>query len=357
MNETTTRSATRRRLGYTDARTGRPAEADVVAVLGNGERLKLETDEGTVEARLLRAAAIGHTALDNEIMAGLRLHRLLAGRPRTAGPPALIGYRDTGDEPFALVEPWPEEPCGSVKTRLPPSDLLRFERSLLQEVRLLAAAGIAHRALNPRTVRWDGERARITDFAHAAVVGEPRTVVGRPPWSAPEQRPGLVRGVVTDRDDLWAVGRLFLFMATGVEEGEPDPVDVPPDLARLVEGVLADDPAARPDVTELLRRVEADDPVPFGPEPDPALAAGLDEFHRVRESKRERERERRRADGGGMKIDLTPRLVPGAAAPAGRRRRHITPPPLPRPSPPWIWLGASMAALLAIAAYLIAARI
>ncbi|TDD93936.1 hypothetical protein [Actinomadura rubrisoli] len=342
MNEVTARPATRRRLSYLDVRTGRLVEAELVAANGNGAEVKLETAEGAFEARLLRSGSAGHRALDNEIITGLRLRRRLAGRPHPGEVAGLIGYNTAGGEPFALAEPYRGDPCGAEAGRLLPHDLHRFQVSLLVGVRLLAAAGIVHRALGPRTVRWDGDRVQITGFAHAAVPGEPRTAVGAPPWSAPEQHPEHVAGDVTDRDDLWAVGRLILYMATGEENRGPDAAELPPELGRLVDGVFAP-PGERPAVTEMLRRVEAADPVPYGPEPDPGLVAGRREFFHVRQTKdpktapvREGEQ---KPETGGRKSRL-------GRLPSIWREKN-------RPSAHWAWLAVSVIALLALAARLI----
>lgn len=340
MTEVTTRPAPRPRLSYHDARTGRLVEAGLVAATENEAEVKLETAEGVFGARLVRADSAGHRALDNEIIAGLRLRRGLAGRPHPGEVAGLIGHRAAVAEPFALVEPYRGRPCGVEAGRLLPHDLRRFQASLLAGLRLLTAAGIAHRALGPDTVRWDGDRVQITGFAHAALLGEPRTAVGAPPWSAPEQRPEQVEGDVTDRDDLWAAGRLILYMATGAESGEPYAADLPPDLERLLDGVFAP-PGDRPAVTEMLRRVEADDPVPYGPEPDPGLVAGRREFFDFRRAKHPRTAPEQRA---GEEPEAVPETPAEPAWLAWLRRL--------RPSPHWVWLGVSVIALLAMAMYL-----
>ncbi|QXJ21189.1 serine/threonine protein kinase [Actinomadura graeca] len=334
MNEEPGPPPPRRRLTYLDARTGRPAEAEVVATAGDGA-VKLETPGGTVEARLLEPGGAGHRALDNEIITGLRVRRCLAGRPHPAEVPALIGYDVSGDGPFALVEPYRGSPCGAEAGRLLPEDLHRFQASLLVGVRVLTAAGIAHRALGPHTVRWDGERVQITGFARAALLGEPREAVGVPPWSAPEQRPEQVSGDVTDRDDLWAAGRLILYMATGEEGAEPDAAALPPELARLVDGLFGP-PGTRPDVTGMLRRIEAADPVPYGPEPEPGLVEGRREFFRIRQAKH--------AETAPGVPDEEPGPDPGPRP--GRWR-------MPRVSPHWAWLGVALIVLLALSAHLI----
>lgn len=356
MTDPTPRPAPRRRLSYLDARTGRLVEADLVAMTEHGAEamaeVKLETADGAFEARFVRAGSTGYRALDNEIIAGLRIARCLAGRPGLSGRPrpgevaGLIGHNIAAAEPFALVEPYRGQPCGAEAGRMLPEDLRRFQASLLVGLRLLTSAGIAHRALGPLTVRWDGDRVQITEFAHAAMFGEPRTAVGAPPWSAPEQRPEQVAGDVTDRDDVWAVGRLILFMATGDEQGETDVARLPPDLERLLDGVFAP-PGDRPAVTELLRRVEAEDPVPYGPEPDPDLVAGRREFFHVRQAKHPQTAPAQQVEEEPAAVPETPAAEPARPARWWTWWRTV------EPSPHWIWLGVSLIALVVMAAYLI----
>lgn len=343
-----------RRLRYREAATGDTAEAEMTVVAEESgahaaapgmlvQRVTVENDTGTFEARLLRpASAEALTMLDNEILAGLRLRRCLRdGHP--AEVPRLIGYEADGDTRFALLTPYRGMPCGAHTARLLPEDLRRFQTSLLTGVRLLAAAGIAHRALGPETVRWDGDRVQLTGFGLAALHGETRATVGAAPWSAPEQRPERVGGEVEERDDLWAVGLLIHLMATG---GLPPqargpskdlPPDLPPDLARLLDGVFA--PVdRRPPVTELLRRAGVNDPVPHPVEPDPAVMSGRREFFQIRAAKH-------------------PGTVPDApAAEPPANERQAVPGPArwrPRLSPHWAWIGASTVALLVMTVLLV----
>ncbi|MGI5171202.1 protein kinase domain-containing protein [Spirillospora sp. CA-253888] len=335
-----------RRLRYLDARDGAPVEAELEVLDEDGgphppgllvHHVRLTGPGGAFEARWVRAApgsAAGARALDNEILAGLRLRRVApvvpAGRPFEVA--RLVGHDTTGNEPFALVEPYRGRPCGEEAARLLPHDLRRFQTSLVVGVRRMVAAGIVHRGLGPHTVRWDGDRVQITGFGHAALVGETRTAVGTPPWSAPEQRPERVAGEVTDRDDLWAVGCLVHYVATGTEPEftepgsagpEPGaPLDLPPDLARLLADLFAA-PERRPAVAEMLRRVGAPDPVPHAPEPDPETVRGHREFHTVRAAK-------------------NPAPPPAEAAP------EPAAPPVPRWAPPYRLVGVAVAAVTSL---------
>ncbi|GGS64157.1 hypothetical protein ACFFV7_01550 [Nonomuraea spiralis] len=245
-------------------------------------------DGGRHEARHVGPAApgpgAGYDALDNEILAGLRLSRLCGAGPYPSEVSRLIGYEADGELPFVLLAPYRGRPVGGTLGRILPSESLPFQRSLLTGLRWTSAAGIAHRALSPETVHWDTVCAQITGFTEAAPAGTPRSVAGAPPWWAPEQRPGQAGGVVTGDDDVWAAGRLIFCVATGRAPERADLADAPPDLARLLQGVFGP-PEGRPSVRELLRRLDAADPVPRGLSPDVALERGRADFFALRARK------------------------------------------------------------------------
>jgi hypothetical protein len=119
----------------------------------------------------------------------------------------------------------------------------------------LAAAherGVLHRDLKPANVLIDGRgRARITDFGLAltTVAAErPADVAGTPAYMAPEQRDGRR---LSPRTDVYALGLLLREMLGGPSPSDralrptPSP-PAPPELERLIERCLADDPELRP---------------------------------------------------------------------------------------------------------------
>jgi hypothetical protein len=259
-----------------------PAAPPLVA-----RRLRLELPDGAHPVRCLGLLeggdrATGYDLLDNEILAGLRLARLAAGGyPREVSE--LVGCDADAADPYALFRPYRGVPVAAIAGKLLPRDRRRFEISLLTAVRWLGAAGIVHRALDPETVRWDRESVQITDFSRSTLVGMPREVVGSAPWWAPEQRPGRVAGETTDRDDLWAAGRLIHYVITGEQLDSLSQLHDVPDLAELLDGVFGP-PERRPTARELLRRLGADDPIPRALGADQALERGRAEFyaHRAR---------------------------------------------------------------------------
>ena len=227
----------------------------------------------------------GYERLDNEILAGLRLARAAAP---TAYPPEvsrLYGYDPVSAEPFALLEPYRGEALAEVGQQLLPDDHHQFQISLLRGLCWLAAAGIAHRGIGPSTVRWDGRQVQITDFSQATVIGAPRTVIGAPPWAAPEQRDDHVGGEVSGKDDIWAAGRLIFYVRTGEQLTAKGQLTDWPALVSLLDGVFGP-PEDRPTAAEMLvGRLGEASPVPRGVDPDRKLEEGRRRFYAVRARK------------------------------------------------------------------------
>jgi hypothetical protein len=245
----------------------------------------------------------GYERLDNEILAGLRLFRtsLHGHRGPAAYPPhvsQLLGYDGESAEPFALLAPYRGETVAVVGGRLLPTEQGRFMMSLFEGLRWLAAAGIAHRNINPSTVRWDAETGsvQITDFSAATIIGTPREVMNSAPWAAPEQRPGRADGLVSDRDDVWAAGRLVYFVLTGsIPTSREQLAD--PRIAGLLDGVFAP-PEDRPDAAQLLARVGARNPLPSQWLVDP-LESSRARFHTMRAARQPGPAATSPARGGG----------------------------------------------------------
>jgi hypothetical protein len=254
----------------------------------------------------------GYEAIDNEILAGLRLFRLVGRGSYPGEVGRLIGYHADGTEPFVLVEPYRGEPVAKIAGRLVTQDRIRFEASLLTAVAWLQAAGIAHRGISPDTVRWDDRTrtAQITGFSLATVFGAPRRPVGTGRWVAPEQRPGRAGGAVGDRDDIWAAGRLIFYVIAGVEPDGLDVIEADPELAPLLAGIFGP-PESRPSVREMLvGRLGARGQLPPMAADDPDLAAGRAEFWEIYHRK----------NGG---VGSTP-VPAGQAGTRPPRRRRVT---------------------------------
>ncbi|XRQ12190.1 protein kinase domain-containing protein [Actinomadura welshii] len=309
-------------------------------------RLHLELPDRELTVRCVRPVdrgpggfAAGCRQLDGEILAGLRLARLCDGRPYPRTVSRLIGYDADVAEPFTLLEPLRGVEVESLAGTLPTEQRRRFQAGLLRAVRLLNAAGIAHRGIDPRTVRWDGDEVQLTDFSQAALIGSPRTVTGTLPWQAPEQRPetppGWERGRVGPSDDLWAAGRLIFYVLTGEELDDRAKLADRPELETLLGGVFGR-PEDRPDAQALLHRLGAADPPPRPLATDPAFSRGRAEFFAQR---------RRKHPHTAAPPEPEPRAARPAAPPPPHRGRDNS----------WlVWAG--VAALVLVAVYLVLGR-
>jgi serine/threonine protein kinase len=163
----------------------------------------------------------GYERLDNEILAGRRLYWVADWGNYPPEVTRLYGDEATSADPYALFEPYRGQPLREIGAQLIDDEFDAFQVSLLTGLCWLAAAGIAHRSINPDTVLWDSERRRvqITDFSRSTVFGVPRTpVMGSPVWTPKEQQPRTVYGTVGPRDDVWAAGRLIFFVRNQGED-------------------------------------------------------------------------------------------------------------------------------------------
>jgi len=237
-----------------------------------GEQLTVravELADGTL-LREHRVASRGHRSegydrIDNEILAGRRLHELAGGGGYPAELACLFGDYDdkaTVSDPFTLFEPYRGDPLREVVKRLLPEQRDAVQAGLLTGLCWLASADLAHRSINPDTVLWDSERVQLTDFSQATVFGASRTPAsGRKNWVAREQRPGETYGTVGPGDDIWAAGRLVFYVQNQGEELSDRDQLARLGLDQLLAGVFGE-PEGRPSAAELLRRMGQRDSVP-----------------------------------------------------------------------------------------------
>ncbi|GGO84189.1 serine/threonine-protein kinase [Wenjunlia tyrosinilytica] len=227
--------------------------------------------------------------LEDEVRVGLALARAFG---RDSYPPEfarLAAYDLAADEPFVLLQQGGENdrPVSRVVGKLLTAEQRMFEHSLIRSVRLLGWAGLVHRAINPSTVLWNGDRVQLTSFGHAEVVGRPRRRVGGAPWASPEQREAV--GVVDPRDDIWSVGQLIHHVVTsqpGSDSGPPRYTnDLGGGLEDLLERVFEPRAHQRPEARTLLARISAPDPCDELLRPTDELAEGRAMFDRLLRSK------------------------------------------------------------------------
>jgi len=201
---------------------------------------------------------VGYERLDNEILAGRRLYRMADWASYPAEVSALYGDESASADPYALFEPYQGQPLRDIGTYIIDDEFDAFVASLLTGLCWIAAAGIAHRAINPDTVRWDSQRRRvhITDFSRSTVFGAPRTpLTGSSGWVPKEQRPSTCYGTVGARDDIWAAGRLVFFVRNQGEDlvhrGQLAESGLEEMFNGLFDRVLGP-PEGRPTASELL---------------------------------------------------------------------------------------------------------
>lgn len=170
-------------------------------------------------------------------------------------------------------------PAQQPRAVLDAAQLGRLRQALPQLVRgvdALHRAGHLHRDIKPSNVRVDpAGRVVLLDFGIVCERGAPDVggeILGTPGYMSPEQAAGAPLGAASD---WYAVGvLLFELLVGGLPfSGDAGAVleakrqheapalagapDVPPDLAALVDRLLAREPAARPDGAEILARLGA----------------------------------------------------------------------------------------------------
>jgi serine/threonine protein kinase len=199
----------------------------------------------------------GYARLDNEVLAGRRLHQMADW---SGYPPEVIrlyGDESTSADPYALFEPYRGEPLRDVGANLFDDEFDKFLIGLLTGLCWLASAGIAHRAISPDTVLWDSESVQITDFSRSAPFGTVRTPLGgSQAWVARESRPDTCYGTVGPADDVWAAVRLIYFVRSRGQHLEDFGKLAEIGLAQMFNGLLGyvfGPPEERPTASDLIQ--------------------------------------------------------------------------------------------------------
>ncbi len=164
-----------------------------------------------------------------------------------------------------------------LRRRMPAAEAATVGAQLADALDHLHRRWMMHRDVKPANVIYDGHRAVLIDFHLAKEPGPMRGGAGTRLFTAPEQVRG---GHVTPAADIWGLGTVLFRAVTGrlpfhADTGHPQLTerpqpaldrlaisrfggdlrraaqDLPPDLAHLVDRMLAADPDARPTADEV----------------------------------------------------------------------------------------------------------
>ncbi|MEV1244857.1 protein kinase [Nonomuraea sp. NPDC049750] len=229
-------------------------------------KLILRSRSGTVLNSRSDAKAVQRFDREVRIMRRLR-HRNL---PRT-----IAGGVDSSGLPYLAMELFDGESLSDLITehpQLPVSWAAALGAQMADALSAAHAVEVVHRDLKPSNVMLlRGGLVKVLDFGAGRIIGDIEhskitstgVTVGSARYMAPEQ---FRASTVTPAADLYALGCVLFEMLTGVppfhsesayelaekhQTEQPPPIsllrsDVPQDLTRLVERLLAKDPADRP---------------------------------------------------------------------------------------------------------------
>jgi hypothetical protein len=152
---------------------------------------------------------------------------------------------------------------------MPKASAFLLMAGVAEALAAIHGAGVVHRDLKPSNVLLAADGPRVIDFGiaralDATTVTRTGMRVGSPQFMAPEQVRG---GAVPAAADVWALGALGVFAATGrapfgegdqeavlyrVLHEDPDLQGCPAELLTVLKACLAKDPAQRPSPARVI---------------------------------------------------------------------------------------------------------
>ncbi|MFD2028686.1 serine/threonine-protein kinase [Promicromonospora aerolata] len=222
--------------------------------------------------KLALKAILKEFVQDPEFRTRFRREAAAAMKVRGRHLATLIDADPDGAQPWLAVE-YVEGPALTAVVQsqgpLPEPDVRRVLAGVAEALRAVHQVGIVHRDLKPSNILIGQDGPFVIDFGIAQASDSTSLTrtglkVGTPSFMAPEQ----IRGsVATPAADVWALGAVALYAATGqrafgegdttvvyyrVVHEEPDLSACPAWLLPLVRACLDKDPEARPDLQEAL---------------------------------------------------------------------------------------------------------
>ncbi|MEE8107020.1 MAG: serine/threonine-protein kinase [Planctomycetota bacterium] len=207
-------------------------------------------DEAWVEEAAQDAAGLDHAHI-------LRIDEIDREEP-------WLYYRTRTIDGTNLLEKLHSAPAGC----LPVAETRLHVRQILAAIQFAHGHGVVHGDLHPLSILFDrDDRLRVSDFRISRAVRDAGGIAAQQPYRAPEEMTG---SAASPEGDLFSLGCIAYQLLTGRlpypprsprdKPPTPLPDHVPIELRRLVETLLATDPATRsPDAEKIA---EALDPEP-----------------------------------------------------------------------------------------------
>jgi hypothetical protein len=302
---------------------------DVVGLLGRGGSavVELAVDDAGRQVATKRLALTGSAAQMHVARQRLRREAEILGSLAHPGIVPILDVIDDGSE-VVLVLPVLAESLEDRVERLgplPPGEVARIGRLLIDALAAAHRQGVVHRDIKPANVLFDrAGRPALADFGVAvtrevtAGLTQAGTVVGTPMWMAPEQARGEPTGPASD---VFSLAATLTFAATGGGPYGPGPAVVV--MGRAARNEIQPLPPAVPTVLRrpLARMLDA------RPERRPSAAGVLGGLSGTVGAPPVPARSRRAARWRRRLAQLPLRVLRGPGEPPGwptRRRRVVS---------------------------------